>query len=100
MSAIITDADRAAAHEALVEKPITCDDMRPGISHDWICEDVAQAMAEVRERENAACAQLARDRASRWGADLESQNPRRPATWARRDEAMYLADRIEARRSR
>lgn len=61
MSAPITDADRAAAHEALTEKPITCDDMRPGISHDWICEDVAQAIADAREAERNACVAWVRD---------------------------------------
>jgi hypothetical protein len=38
MTAPIIPADREAAHEALIERPITCDDMRPGISHDWIWE--------------------------------------------------------------
>lgn len=107
MSAPITDVDRAAAHEALTEKPITCDDMRPGISHDWICEDVAQAIADAREAENEGCEAVARERCRTAEAALvERRRARRSSNdvdsglWYKRDEADLIADAIAARRSR
>lgn len=64
---MITKADlRTRAHDLLViiDKTVSCQgDVRPGISHDWVCEDIYEEICPAPRSEEviAAAATVVRD---------------------------------------